>query len=292
VVASFDGDANPSIARAYHTLPNGTIYDVCTTIQYNNYKPCSNSTTITVTPQTTTGATTLMNQEQMQQDAGSKGLEVWGPDSFSILPPFLKFHAKVGIDQLGMDVHEWIGLCGWGIDQAAGLGRLLQDPFANIPPEVRGTIANNIIYAITVTAALYVTTQITITFTKLTPGYWIALALYPIIGFILLTSFFLIPDANVARALLYGVGFALLSMLIGTLSLDVFTKLVQYTIYSEITGGDIVLTAVRGIINSFIGIVIASQFMNLFFVDPFLILFAVETFALAAYAIWLGSIKA
>jgi hypothetical protein len=68
VVASFDGDGT-SIAHATHTLPNGTMYDVCTTIQYNNYKPSSNSTTITVTPQTTTGATTLMNTEHMQADA-------------------------------------------------------------------------------------------------------------------------------------------------------------------------------------------------------------------------------
>jgi hypothetical protein len=291
VVASFEGDAS-SVAKASMALPNGTIYDVCTTIQYNSFKPSTNSTSITVRPQKTEGATTLMNQEQMQTDAGSKGLEVWGPDSFSIFPPFLKFHARVGIGSLGMDVHEWIGLCGWGIDNSAGLGRLLQDPLLSLPPEVTSVVASNIIYAITVTAALYVTTQIAVTFTKWTPAYIATLLLYLGAGLGILTGFFLIPDANIAKALLYGVGFALLAMLIGALSADAFTKLVHWTIQSEITGGEIVYTAVKGIINSFIGIAIASQFMNLFFVDPLLIPFAIETAILAAYAIWLGSIKA
>jgi hypothetical protein len=53
-----------SIANATMTTLNGTSYAACTTTQYNNYKPSSNSTAITVLPQTTTGATTPCNLTQ------------------------------------------------------------------------------------------------------------------------------------------------------------------------------------------------------------------------------------
>jgi hypothetical protein len=72
VVASFAGDSASNATATMKTL-NGTTYDVCTTTQYNSYEPSSNSTSITVTPQTTIGATTLMNPAQMQADAQSKG---------------------------------------------------------------------------------------------------------------------------------------------------------------------------------------------------------------------------
>jgi len=73
VVISFDGDG-VSTATASMTLLNGTSYPVCTTTQYYSgsavgYEPCSNSSSITVEPQKTTGATTLMNTEHMQADA-------------------------------------------------------------------------------------------------------------------------------------------------------------------------------------------------------------------------------
>ena len=86
VVASFGGDST-LVAKARFTLPNGTQYDVCTTIQYDSFKPSANSTSITVRPQTTDGATTLMNQEQMQKDAD---IRIW--HEFSWLPPWYKLH--------------------------------------------------------------------------------------------------------------------------------------------------------------------------------------------------------
>jgi hypothetical protein len=68
VVASFAGDS-ASTATASMTLLNGTSYAVCTTTQYNTLKPSSNSTSITVTPQTTMGTTTLKSSDQLQTDA-------------------------------------------------------------------------------------------------------------------------------------------------------------------------------------------------------------------------------
>jgi hypothetical protein len=95
VVASFEGDAS-SVAKASMALPNGTMIDVCTTIQYNTYKPSSNSTTITVYPQKTEGATTLVDFEAMQQKAESKqALKVW--IEFSLWFPWVKVVAEVNV---------------------------------------------------------------------------------------------------------------------------------------------------------------------------------------------------
>jgi hypothetical protein len=124
IVASFSGDS-ASMATASMTTLNGTTYDVCTTTQYNSYEPSSNSTAITVMPQTTIGATTLMNPAQMRADAETKGLQVWGPDSFSIFPPFFKLHARVAMKSLGMTTHIWGGLLACGVDNFTGLGTLL-----------------------------------------------------------------------------------------------------------------------------------------------------------------------
>jgi hypothetical protein len=96
VVASFGGDS-VSTATASMTLLNGTSYAVCTTLQYNSFKPSSNSTSITVTPQTTTGATTLINQEQMQKDAESKGWFTIDPE-FSWSYPWVRLHLKLNMD--------------------------------------------------------------------------------------------------------------------------------------------------------------------------------------------------
>jgi hypothetical protein len=48
IVASFEGDS-PQNATAYATLPDGTQYAVCTTIQYG-FKASSNSSFVTAEP--------------------------------------------------------------------------------------------------------------------------------------------------------------------------------------------------------------------------------------------------
>jgi hypothetical protein len=100
IVASFAGDT-ASTATATMTTLNGTSYNVCTTTQYNTgtavgYEPSSNSTAITVTPQTTIGATTLKSPEQMQAYAKSKGgLSVY--PEFSWWYPWFRLHFKITI---------------------------------------------------------------------------------------------------------------------------------------------------------------------------------------------------
>jgi len=119
VVASFEGDGT-SIALAYHTLPNGTQYSVCQTIQYNPFKPSSNSTSITVQPQTTTGATTLISQEQMQKNAEDSGwFKPW--NQFTLEYPWYRFHPKIILYGMVIDIgfnpilhggetYQWEGL--------------------------------------------------------------------------------------------------------------------------------------------------------------------------------------
>jgi hypothetical protein len=102
VVASFAGDS-ASTATATLTTINRTTYDVCTTTQYNTYEPCSNSTSITVTPQTTRGATTLESSKQMQQYAQSKGWLTFY-NEWSWAYPWYRLHAKITIGAVLLDI--------------------------------------------------------------------------------------------------------------------------------------------------------------------------------------------
>jgi len=61
------------------TLPDGTAYAVCTTLQYDytleysSYKPASNAAWLTVEPQSTQVMRTTKTQEQLQQEAEDSG---------------------------------------------------------------------------------------------------------------------------------------------------------------------------------------------------------------------------
>jgi hypothetical protein len=69
--AVFDGD-EPCSATAYGYTPNGTEYAVCTTVQYG-FKPASNSTWLTVEPQSTQVMTPTKTPEELQQEAEQSG---------------------------------------------------------------------------------------------------------------------------------------------------------------------------------------------------------------------------
>jgi len=71
VQAVFEGD-EPCGATAYAFMPNGTEYAVCTTSQYG-FKPSSNSTWLTVEPQSTQVMQSTKTPEQMQQEAEDEG---------------------------------------------------------------------------------------------------------------------------------------------------------------------------------------------------------------------------
>jgi len=110
-IVSFGGDTNKT-AIAYLTTPNGTQYAVCTTIQYDSYTPSSNSTSIFIIPQTTTGGTSLKSLEQMQKEAQANGgLQVWA--EFSWWYPWFRLrYAGLYGGQTVIDV----GITLWGDD--------------------------------------------------------------------------------------------------------------------------------------------------------------------------------
>jgi hypothetical protein len=95
IQAVFEGDQLKS-ATAYASTPNGTQYAVCTTIQYG-FKPSSNSTMLTVTPQSTDAVTTTKTPEQMQQEAEQSGaLQIW--HEFTWWYPWYRMHIKIDIN--------------------------------------------------------------------------------------------------------------------------------------------------------------------------------------------------
>jgi hypothetical protein len=89
VTASFNGE-NPISASATSTAPDGTSYAACTTTQFS-LKPSSNSTVLTVTPQSSQATTPTKTPEEMQEEAEENGsLRVW--HEFSWLPPWYRVH--------------------------------------------------------------------------------------------------------------------------------------------------------------------------------------------------------
>lgn len=88
--ASFAGDT-PVNATAWASMLDGTSYAACTTIQYG-CKPCSNSTVLTVDPQSSQAATLTKTPEEVQQEAKDSG---WMPppkSEFGIFYPWFRLH--------------------------------------------------------------------------------------------------------------------------------------------------------------------------------------------------------
>jgi hypothetical protein len=182
VQAVFEGD-NPQNASAYAYTPNGTRYAICTTVQYG-YKPASNATWLTVTPQSTQVMQATKTPEQMQQEAEQSGwLTVWHEFSWSY--PWYRMHVRVNVNPTidigfnpilpGGEVAEWNGL---GFFSSLS-GEVLQ----TIGIEAFGLIATYL--AAKYTSIGSVLAGIAIEFTK-----------------IVLQSLFLVPNWNSADAML------------------------------------------------------------------------------------------
>lgn len=76
-------------------------YPVCTTIEYS-YKPASNTTTVTVEPQSSKVAVPTKTPEQMQQEAEQKGwLKIW--HEFTWWYPWYRLHIKLTFN--GATIH-------------------------------------------------------------------------------------------------------------------------------------------------------------------------------------------
>jgi hypothetical protein len=298
VAVSFWGDAPVKSATAYLITPNGTRCAICTTIQYNTYKPSANSTSILVWPQTTTGETTLVNMAAMQQKAESEGLQIWGPDSWSIFPPFFKLHVKVGIDWLAMNIHTWIGLGFCGVDSYDGLGRLLQAGFLNVSQQSINVLVSAALTAITATVVLYFTNLIAASISQWTPPIYAGVLIaYSVIGAAALWRLDSIPDVTTSRILLFAVGATLLSLLIGAIaaggSAPRLITSIPFFVMNEVTGGPVVFSAVKSLVNSVVvqAISYLSGWTSAVFRDPLMWLFAGITGALAVTAIFLGATR-
>jgi hypothetical protein len=293
VVASFDGDGT-STATASLTLLNGTAYTVCTTLQYNSYKPSSNSTTITVTPQTTTGATTLMNQEQMQAAAGTKGLEVWGPDSFSILPPFFKLHARVLIDSLGTNIQNWVGLFACGVDSYLGLIYPLRKALEGLTAAEIDVAVGAITGVTAGVATLYWLNMIAAEVSELSIiDYFIEMIVYTTVLVTSVATAATLPNVWLSRALLYGIGFALPALTIGAFYNDPQGRFFPSMLRMQLPPpSDPVTIGIKLIVNSFLtGAITASNMFlaSIVMLNPLMWPFAIITFAVAVWAIYLGS---
>jgi hypothetical protein len=89
ITASFAGD-QPLNATAYDNTLDGEQYPECTTVQ-NGYEPSSNSTVLTVTPQSTQAMVPTETPDQLKQSAQSSGwFRVY--NEFSWWYPWYRLH--------------------------------------------------------------------------------------------------------------------------------------------------------------------------------------------------------
>lgn len=91
ITASYDG-GQPLTATAYANTLDGKSYAQCTTIQYG-HKPSSNSTVLTVTPQSALATTSTNTTEQMKKEVEDGGwLTVW--HEWSWWYPWYRMHSR------------------------------------------------------------------------------------------------------------------------------------------------------------------------------------------------------
>lgn len=126
-------------------LPRGTSYAMCTTIQYGN-QPCSNSTMLTVDPQSTIATISTKTAEEMQQEAkDSGGLSIYNEFSWSY--PWYKVHVKIQVNPTidigfnpilsGGETHDWTGL--------ETFSNVMEEVWQDIMLDFAGTFASYLI---------------------------------------------------------------------------------------------------------------------------------------------------
>jgi hypothetical protein len=245
VVASFSGDTASTAAASMTTL-NGTAYTVCTTTQYNSYEPSSNSTAITVTLQTTTGATTLMNPSQMEDYMSQKNLvRTVMTDEFSLFPPFFKVDMKIVSDSLNLVSDCWLGVLGGGVNELKGLENLLLTIY-DVPPEMMQSIYKIVIGSITTAVAIFLAGMVTTELTMWSLAYIVTLAVYAAVwGAIFLGAYSLL-DVYEARAILLTIGFTLMGAMVGIFCQDWLANWEQNIVQGQIGGTPLQQSMIEG----------------------------------------------
>jgi hypothetical protein len=117
VEADFAGDTALN-ATAYSNTLDGTSYAACTTVQYG-YKPSSNSTMLTVNPQSSQATTPTKTPQEVQKEAQDSGwLSVY--NEWSWWYPWYRLHVKIHVNPTidigfnpilpGGETHNWDAL--------------------------------------------------------------------------------------------------------------------------------------------------------------------------------------
>jgi hypothetical protein len=123
-------------------------------------------------------------------------------------------------------------------------------------------------------------------------GYFSTLAYYTlsILGLVV-SSNYLVQNVWLSKALLYGIGFTLLGLILGAFWNDPQAQIFPTWLRQQFIGGDPVLNGAKYIVNSFLtGAATASSLLSasIIFKNPLMWPFAIATFALGAIAIYAG----
>lgn len=285
VTVSYNG-STPQNATALAYAADGQRYAACTMI-YFGYKPSANATTLRVDAQATEAMTATENPP-----APAGWLQLWGPDSFSIFPPFFKFHAKVSIDWLDMVIHSWIGLFSCGVDAFEGLVGLLESAMDGLNPAQAEVAISLVISVATTIITLFSLSMIAASLAQITfTGYiatWIA---YTCALSLAILFAYCLADVGISRTVLYGIGFALLGLTVAGFWNDPQARIFPTILRQQLVGGDPIMTAVKFIVNSFVNTGITASYMlaaSIIFKNPLMWPFAISTFGMALLAINLG----
>jgi hypothetical protein len=230
--------------------------------------------------------------EEMQKEAEANGLQVWGPDSWSILPPFFKLHARAEVGSLEIDNQLWVGLFACGIDKCSGLCSLLQKAFENLDAAARDVAYSAIIAMLTSVYALIWFNAVAASLATITIGGYISeLALYTALTLVTILGFQIIPDALLSKALLFGVGFALIGVLLTALWNDPQARIFPGILKQQLTGADPATSAAKCVLTVFLITVSTANLLSaaIIFGNPLMWPFALATLALGLYAIQLAS---
>jgi hypothetical protein len=230
--------------------------------------------------------------EQLQAEAEQSGwLSIWGPDSWSFFPPFLKFHAKAGINSLGMGNQIWVGIFGCGVENSSGLCHLLQKAFENLDDAARNVVYAAITSMMTSVYALFWFNAIAASLGTMTIGgyicHWLLYTSATLAEILLLRA---IPDAGISKALLYGVGFALLGMTLVAFWNDPQARIFPSILEQQLTGEDPATIAAKSVLAFFLTAIATINLLSasIIFSNPLMWPFAISTFALALFAIYLA----
>jgi len=229
----------------------------------------------------------------MQADAKNNGLKLWGPDSFSIFPPFFKVHAKVTVDSSGSNVQNWAGLFACGVDSYEGLIAPLQTGFQNLSPDQINLASSTIVTvgtALATTWALNLALSSSLFWTGW--GYALELALYSIAILAVIAGVNLYPDRGVAKTVLLGIGLALITLTVAGFANDPRMATFPVILRALIPPTDPAYAAEKYVINSFIinGLTTGSMFSAaVLFKNPLMWPFAIVTFVLGVVALYLAS---